>query len=337
MTPSINGTSRGTMHPARSSKTEACLDARDLEYRFEPNYPVAQLRDAEGNQVRLSKNRTPKHTVERYTEQMRGGAIFPAIVINDAGEVVDGNTRLAAVRKLVRETIAAYVCTDLSQTVARMLSVELNQSHGVAMVPQEVQAVIVNTLRAGQNPNVASLARMTGIKPAKLRRWIKGEAARNRAAAAGLSLDSFDQLKEPMRVALGCAKLKSVFVAAIDLAIDAGLAASDVQKVVRTANAATSEAAALAVISGEREARATEIIARATGFRPAARKGADAARHLAALMNFEASDLSDVAPEKAPEAIERMERLQSEIDRALTTLRRNAPTPAEPVTAAGAA
>jgi hypothetical protein len=308
-------------HPARLAKIEALLDARGLHYEFEPNYPVARVRDAEGNQVRLVKNRAPKHAVVRYTEQMRAGATFPGIVLNAAGEVVDGNTRLAAARKLAREAIAAYVVSDLSQTVSRLLSMELNQCHGEVMSTKEVQAVVVATIRDGQDLNITSMARMTGLKPAKIRRWKRAEEARARVIESGLPAESFDQLKEPNRVALSAAKLRSVFVAAFKLAADADLTVGSLQDVINKANAAGSENDALAVIAAARESYAAEITAKATGLRPAGHRGAEAARYIGALVRFDAAELTDVAPEKAPEAIERMEALQGTIGQALTMLR----------------
>src|SRR4051812_31005456 len=114
-------------HPASSPQTEERLRARLLEFHFEPNFPLNALVDAEGNQVRLIENRAPASMVTRYAEQMRTGAIFPAIVVNERNEVVDGNTRRFAAAKLGRGTIAAYICTDLTALQARSLSVELNQ------------------------------------------------------------------------------------------------------------------------------------------------------------------------------------------------------------------
>ena len=87
------------MHPSASTQIESKLSARHLSFTFEPNLRIDQIRDVEGNQVRLSKHRAPKEMVERYAEQMKGGAIFPAIVVNDRYEIVDGNTRWMAVRR----------------------------------------------------------------------------------------------------------------------------------------------------------------------------------------------------------------------------------------------
>src|SRR5271154_4959333 len=100
------GTSSGQgSHPASSPEIERKLQARYIEYVFEPNLSVGDIVDVEGNQVRLSEHRAPREMVERYAEQMKAGAIFPAIVVNDRRELVDGNTRRLAALKIGRDVI----------------------------------------------------------------------------------------------------------------------------------------------------------------------------------------------------------------------------------------
>jgi ParB-like chromosome segregation protein Spo0J len=323
MPPITFGTSRGTMHPARSPQIEERLDRRHITYAFEPSFPVERVRPAEGNQVRLSDRRAPKHMVARYVEQMRNDAVFPAIVINDADELVDGNTRLAATEQLRRATIAAYVCSDLTPLMARALSVELNQSHGESMNPSEIRAFVIGAVNEGQTLDLRAYARMTGTRPALLKRWIKAEEARCRAARAGLS-DRFRLLPEAVQAALQQVRMQSVFVEAVRLAIDAQLNVSTAKTIVREVNMAASEAEALLLIAEARQARAADITTMATGFKPLRRRSMSAAPHLAALMRFEASDLSDVAPERAPDAIARMERLYAQLGLALAQLRQTA-------------
>src|SRR5688500_8084811 len=97
MTSATNhATSNGLMHPSASQQVETKLEARHIEFVFEPNLPITNIREVEGNQVRLSEHRAPREMVARYAQQMSAGATFPAIVVNDRLELVDGNTRLAA-------------------------------------------------------------------------------------------------------------------------------------------------------------------------------------------------------------------------------------------------
>ena len=80
--------------------------------------------------------------VTRYAQQMKTGAIFPAIVVNELGELIDGNTRRRAAVKAGRSTMAAYICRDLTPLQARSLSVELNQANGLAMDEKELHAYV---------------------------------------------------------------------------------------------------------------------------------------------------------------------------------------------------
>ena len=151
MPPVTFGTSRGAMHPARSPHIEERLDRRHINYTFEPNFPVDRIRTRRGKPGPAQRPTAPRSTwSHRYAEQMRNDAVFPGIVVNDAGELVDGNTRLAATERLKRGTIAAYVCSDLTPLIARALSVELNQSHGESMTPAEIRAFVIGAVREGQ-------------------------------------------------------------------------------------------------------------------------------------------------------------------------------------------
>jgi hypothetical protein len=314
-------TLRGATHPARSPQIEDRLAARHVPYIFEPNLPLEQLRDTEGNQVRLSRHRAPKQMVDRYVEQMKNGAVFPGIVVNAEGELVDGNTRLAAMRRIRRRTIAAYVCSDLTPLAARALSVELNQAHGQCMTPEEIRAFVVGAVRDGQTPDMGACARMTGTKPAILKRWIKAKQARARAAQAGVPVDGFGLLPDSVQAALQQCRLQSVFAEVTTLAFDARLNAATTKAIVRDANSAASEDEARGIIAAERKARAADISCLAAGFKVQRRRGASAAPHLAALMKYQASDFTDVPPEKVPDAIHRMERLYAALGMALAQLR----------------
>src|SRR5437868_6957528 len=116
-----------TVHPAVSQQIEQMLTARNIDYEFEPNVRLSDIRDAEGNQVRHSEHRAPKDQVAKYATAMKHGAAFPAIVLNSARELIDGNTRRAAALKNGNDTFAAYVIHGTTPLENRSLSVELNQ------------------------------------------------------------------------------------------------------------------------------------------------------------------------------------------------------------------
>jgi hypothetical protein len=162
---------------------------------------------------------------------------------------------------------------------------------------------------------------MTGMKPATLKRWIKAQESRQRAARFGVPADHFELLPEGVQAALQQSRLRPVFVEAARLASDAHMTTSAIRFIVREANAAGSEREALMLLAAHREARAADIKTIRAGFKAPRPRSAGAAPHLAALMKYEASDLTDIPPDKIPDAIARMEKLHTQLGAALAQLR----------------
>ena len=309
------------MHPSASAQTESKLDARHVRFVFEPNLDIKQIRDVEGNQVRLSEHRAPKAMVDRYAEQMKAGAVFPAIVVNDRYEIVDGNSRWTASQRNKRETIAAYICSDLSALQARSLSVELNQSHGLSMTDEEIRAFVTGALQEGQVLDPKAYSRMTGIKASTLARWVAAKHFEMRAVRVGMAIDQFKDLSDSVRAALHVAKLEAVFVQVTALAVDARVPTAQLKTIITEANAAPSEADALAVVARAREARSDDIKTIAAGFKSARRKSKGSALHISGLLRFEVADLLDVSPDKQVEMFKRMSSLRDRLDGALARAR----------------
>lgn len=308
---------RDATHSSTSKQVEARLVARHIDFEFEPNLRIDEIRDVEGNQVRLSAHRAPKEMVKRFAEQMKAGAIFPAIVVNDRGELVDGNTRRMAALKNGHETIAAYICSDLSALQARSLSVELNQSHGLSMTEEEIHAFIASAVQDGQILDTKVYARMTGVKASTLSRWIAGTQFQIRAEREGIVTPEVAALSESARAALQVARLKSVFIEVTALAVAARMPAAALKKCITKANAAPSEAEALAVVADEREARSEDIKAFAGGFKARKRSGQRSAMHISGLLKFDVQELLDVAPEKRREMFLRLRALEEHIHAAI--------------------
>lgn len=309
--------SKRPSHPAASCRIEAMLEARHIAFVFEPNLPIDEIRETEGNQVRLTAHRAPKEMVDRYFEQMRAGATFPGIVVSDQRELVDGNTRRMAALKNNRSVIPAYICSDMSALEARSLSVELNQSHGLSMTESEIRAFVVSAVRDGHQLDTTPLSRMTGIKASTLRRWVAATRFRMRAEREGVPAASAETLSESVQMALQVARLKSVFIAATDLAVAAKMPASDLKSMIAEANDARSEAAALAIVAAERAARADAVAVIAAGFKVVKRRSTGAALHIGGLLRFATEDLLDVDADKQPATFARMCLLQARINAAV--------------------
>lgn len=304
-----------TAHPAVSQQVEQMLRARSIEFDFEANVQISEIRDAEGNQVRLTEHRAPKDQVAKYAVAMKHGAQFPAIVLNDRLERIDGNTRLEARMKNGDTTIPAYICHNLTPLEARSLSVELNQSNGLAMTEEEIRRFVDGAVQEGQHADIRSLSRMTGVTETKLQRWVAETQFIARAEREAIDKRHVDVLPPSTRAALNAARLAAVFSAITQLAAEARMPAAEVKKVVARANQASSESDALIVVAAERDARIAEIRAVGAGFSPRNnRRSAGSAQHIGGLVRFDVEDLLDVAPERQFETFQRLRLLRDRLD-----------------------
>jgi hypothetical protein len=307
-----------TAHPAISQQIEQMLKARNIDFDFEPNVQISEIRDAEGNQVRLTEHRAPKDQVSKYAVAMKHGATFPAIVLNDRLERIDGNTRLEAHIKNGEDVVPAYICHGLTPLEARSLSVELNQSNGLAMTEEEIRLFVDGAVEEGQHADLRTLSRMTGVRDTKIARWIAETQFTARADREGIDERHVNALPPSTRAALQATRLAAVFRALTQLAAEARMPAAQVKKIVAKANAASSESDALAVVDAERAARVDEIRAVASGFSPRDnRRSKGSAQHLGGLARFEVEDLLDVAPEKQFDTYQRMALLRDRLDQAV--------------------
>lgn len=304
-----------TAHPAMSPQTEQMLKARSIDFDFEANVVISEIRDVEGNQVRFTEHQAPKGQVAKYAVAMKHGATFPAIVLNDRLERIDGNTRLEARIKNGDDTIPAYICHGLTQLDARSLSVELNQANGLAMDEDEIRRFVDGAVLEGQHADLRTLSRMTGVRDSKIARWVAETQFKARAEREGIDQRQIGALPASTRAALQAARLAAVFSALTRLAADARIKVVDVKKLVAQTNAASSESDALAVVEAERELRAEEIRAVASGFSPKDdRRSKGSAQHIGGLVRFEVEQLLDVAPEKQFDTYHRMKLLRDRLD-----------------------
>lgn len=304
-----------TAHPAVSQQIEQMLKARSIDFDFEPNVQISEIRDVEGIQVRLTEHRAPKDQVAKYAVAMKHGATFPAIVLNDRLERIDGNTRLEARIKNGDDTIPAYICHDLTPLDARSLSVELNQSNGLAMTEEEIRRFIEGAVDEGQHADLRSLSRMTGVRDTKIARWVAEAQFKVRAEREDIAERFVTALPPSTRATLQASRLASVFRETTQLAAESRMPAAEVKKLVAQANAASSESDALAIVHADRDARSDEIRAVASGFSPRDnRRSKGSAQHIGGLTRFEVEDLLDVAPEKQYETFRRIKLLRNRLN-----------------------
>lgn len=154
----------------------------EVPYELVGDLPLESIKTEQYSQVRLEKHRAPADNVERYTLMMRNGAKFPPIVVaaNDKS-VIDGNTRIAAARRLDYETIAAYVVKPAYASTARRIGAALNQLSGATLTDEELQAVARDFLE-DQVPDT-EIARRLGRTPEWARKFRRREEFTTRAGS----------------------------------------------------------------------------------------------------------------------------------------------------------
>lgn len=301
-------------HPAMSQQVEQMLNARNIDFDFNPNVRIDEIREAEGNQVRRIEHRAPKDQVMKYATAMSHGAIFPAIVLNDSMEKIDGNTRLGAALRNRQSTIPAYICHSMTPLQARSLSVELNQSNGLAIEEDEIRDFIAGAVREGEQPDIKSLARMTGVKDSKISRWVSETQFGLRAVRVGIDDAVVAVLPPTTRAALQATRLLQPFQDLTVLSAEGRIPVAEVKTLVARINGAASQEEAQEIVDAERAARAGELRAIASGFKPRDRRSRGSAQHFGALLKFQVEDLLDVAPEKQFETFARIKDVRDRLD-----------------------
>lgn len=121
----------------RDPRYEAKFAEWNLDYRFEPAFPVDGIKIADWAQVRQKAHIAPEDEAEEYRQHMANGAMFPPILIMAPETLIDGNTRLKATKKLHKKTIAAYIIDIASVPMAKSLAGAINNMGGKRLSAEE--------------------------------------------------------------------------------------------------------------------------------------------------------------------------------------------------------
>ena len=175
---------------------------------------------------------------------------------------------------------------------------------------------------------------MTGVKDSKIARWIADTKFKNRVRNSGIDEQLVEALPESTRVALEATHLAPAFENLTLLAAEARMPVTEVKKLVGAVNNAPSQAEALAIVSAERDARADQLRAVASGFKPRQRRSAGSAQHFGALLKFDVDALLDVEPERQYETFNRVQVIRDRLDAVVQRAKEewNLTPPPEPAT-----
>ena len=124
-------------------QAESIFNRWGLSFELIDAFPIAEIKDIEGQQVRFRTNIANADVVEEYYEQQQNGAVFPPVVLAFPGTIIDGNTRLAMARKAKLETFPVYMVKTSSLDLAKALGAALNQIGGVRLTQDEAYRAAV--------------------------------------------------------------------------------------------------------------------------------------------------------------------------------------------------
>lgn len=276
---------------------EAMLDAAGVrwalaEVALDDINEAASLR----NQARLSEPLDPD-TVERYTLDMRSGAVFPPVLARRVSArsklvLLGGNHRYAAAKAAGRLSLPAYVVEVTDEALATRLMFEDNRRHGLAPNREERLQQALHLSETGWTVRDAAAA--VGVPETTLATYRTIARASRRAAALGVG-PMFDALGWEKRARL--AQLNDpVLVEATRLVASAGLTRAATVALSRRLTSAGSDEAALRIVGDAIEEHRSAIQARAGG-RGGRRRGpapaaSRAAGSLAVLLELEPADIA---------------------------------------------
>jgi hypothetical protein len=192
---------------------------------------------------------------------MRNGDVFPPMILwqrpDKSYYVLDGLHRGTARRKVDDHTDAYIVPPETPVRVRALISITFNARHGLALSkPDRIRHAMF--LRETLKLSNGEAARRMGLTPNELQGAIDVENAEQRWAEC-LTLDSkidprvWDPLRPTTKVSLSRIKTDEAFIAAVQLAHDAGLSKSDVDRLVTELRPIRSSATQVGVVARWRE------------------------------------------------------------------------------------
>jgi DNA-binding transcriptional MerR regulator len=242
-------TRNGVKHDPITNVIASILDEFNVEYREDPQHPIADLRQS---QVRDEKNIAAKDTISVIASKIATGQPVPAIVVTSDGRIVDGNGRVHTAKKFKRGTLYALVTNkteeQLGDTLLEILGSRLND-HGKRRAKHEIDKTIRKLLANGATTE--RIMEHVSVEAGRVRNMRAQIAGEERVETAGLTRNGFSlaHLKTFGRAELMDEPLNGV----IRLAHDSGLSAGETGDLVKKLRAQGSEVEQVALLNQERE------------------------------------------------------------------------------------
>lgn len=166
---------------------EAKLREWNLQYEIVPDFPIDSIRRDPSVQVRGQQHIAPRDRVDEYTQQMKNGAQFPPIILYKPDILIDGNTRLAAAKRVGRKTFPAIIVNARRPEMGKILAASVNQMGGERLTVEEAHEAAQLMMREGY-PD-AAVARELGRDLTQVRRWRAEKEVREHAEKLNMSVE----------------------------------------------------------------------------------------------------------------------------------------------------
>ena len=232
----------------RNQQAENIFDRWGLTYELIPDFPIADIKDIEGQQVRFRANIANKDVVAEYLEQHKNGAVFPPLVLALPGSMVDGNTRFAMARVAELTTFPVYMVKLSSLDLAKALGAALNQTGGVRLTADEAYQAAVDMMGENLNFTDAQIAQITGKASYQVKNWRAEQQAAQHAQRTNTASE-LESTQKTQHKTLAKIVQDAPFAAAVKLAGSRRLPNATVKEMVDSVVNAPSEEAALTIIS----------------------------------------------------------------------------------------
>jgi len=260
---------------------------------LEPEYTLEKLEKCEPMQVRDAAHLAPKAVVAQYAVQMQNGASFPPPVITKDGYVLDGNTRIAARKRIKDRTCAVFIANinfDKNQTRDMQNRLEYfgavaNQTGGQRLTTAEALRQAQTIYEMGVAPK--KIAEQMAVPKSTIQSAVARSKTEKRVSKLGASLKD---TSPSQLTALGRDNVLSMndepWRQLVELTVDAGLSSSEISKLAKSMRETSSDDEKIKAVTDMREVRRPQIAQRrmtGTGTPPAS---ITMLKHMNAIMGY---------------------------------------------------
>lgn len=293
---------------------ERKFELHGIRWELIDAFSLDAMKKRDSIQVRSHSPIAPIDQVNRYVMAMQSGQDFPPVVLwGDL--IIDGNTRIAAARRLGLTHFPAYRVQCKNERVAIILGAALNQINGRPLTDTEARESALLMMDDGYSDEY--IAREVQIHAGKVRRWRREEDTSRRAEKLGIE-DQVSKLSGNRRQKLSTVTHEAPFVELISALNEREPSGDQFNAVIDSVMKAPSDEAAVEIVRTQVED--WEPLGK---FRPG-KVGASTAKRanapIASLLKNSASFYVDMT--LADEQIPKWERLQDLVENVLSEYRR---------------